>query len=80
MSSIRNHRVVIASLFLPNTAVLGESTPSTPDHVTSLPEFKTAPPTSRPNLLASKSGPLKSIVEDMKVSDVHLHVIPPQYL
>lgn len=31
MSSYRNHRVVIASLFLPSTAVLGESVPSTPD-------------------------------------------------
>ena len=29
--SYRNHRVVIASLFLPSTAVLGESAPSTPD-------------------------------------------------
>ncbi|KAI0339176.1 hypothetical protein BDW22DRAFT_1336814 [Trametopsis cervina] len=64
MSSLRNHRVVIASLFLPNTAVLGESAPSTPDHVTSLPEFKAAPPSSRPQ--PSKSGPLKSIVEDLK--------------
>jgi trehalose 6-phosphate synthase complex regulatory subunit len=31
MSSFRNHRVVIASLFLPNTVVLGESHPSTPE-------------------------------------------------
>ena len=31
MSSLRNHRVVIASLFLPNTVVLGESHPPTPD-------------------------------------------------
>ncbi|KAF8636145.1 hypothetical protein AX17_003758 [Amanita inopinata Kibby_2008] len=31
MSSFRNHRVVIASLFLPTTAVLGESIPPTPD-------------------------------------------------
>jgi len=30
MSSFRNHRVVIASLFLPTTAVLGESPPPTP--------------------------------------------------
>lgn len=59
--------MVIASLFLPNTAVLGESTPPTPDHVTSLPEFKSNPPTARPTLLSAKSGPLKSIVEDLKV-------------
>lgn len=31
MSSIKNHRVIIASLFLPNTALLGESHPSTPE-------------------------------------------------
>lgn len=31
MSSFRNHRVIIASLFLPSTAVLGESHPSTPE-------------------------------------------------
>lgn len=66
MSSLRNHRVVIATLFLPNTAVLGDSTPSTPDHVTSLPEFKAAPPTARPQ--PNRPGPLKSIVEDLKVS------------
>ncbi|KAH7922278.1 glycosyltransferase family 20 protein [Leucogyrophana mollusca] len=31
MSSFRNHRIIIASLFLPSTAVLGESNPPTPD-------------------------------------------------
>ncbi|KAJ8489164.1 hypothetical protein ONZ45_g13684 [Pleurotus djamor] len=31
MSTFRNHRIVIASLFLPKTAVLGDSGPSTPD-------------------------------------------------
>ncbi|KAF7979898.1 hypothetical protein HWV62_40284, partial [Athelia sp. TMB] len=31
MSTFRNHRVVIASLFLPSTAVLGDSVPPTPD-------------------------------------------------
>ncbi|KAF9007082.1 glycosyltransferase family 20-domain-containing protein [Cyathus striatus] len=31
MSSLRNRRVVIASLFLPSTAVQGESAPSTPE-------------------------------------------------
>lgn len=31
MSSFRNHRVIIASLFLPSTAVFGESAPPTPD-------------------------------------------------
>ncbi|KAF9556929.1 hypothetical protein CPC08DRAFT_764923 [Agrocybe pediades] len=41
MSSFRNHRVVIASLFLPTTAVLGESPPPTPTpelHTPSAPE------------------------------------------
>ncbi|KAF9522515.1 alpha,alpha-trehalose-phosphate synthase [Crepidotus variabilis] len=31
MSSFRNHRIVIASLFLPTTAVLGDSPPITPE-------------------------------------------------
>ncbi|THG96790.1 hypothetical protein EW026_g5099 [Hermanssonia centrifuga] len=68
MSSLRNHRVIIASLFLPNTAVLGDSTPPTPDSdtITSLPTFKTAPPSARPSLIPTKSGPLKSIVEDLR--------------
>jgi trehalose 6-phosphate synthase complex regulatory subunit len=30
MSSFRSHRVIIASLFLPSTAVLGSSYPATP--------------------------------------------------
>ncbi|KAL0953061.1 hypothetical protein HGRIS_007261 [Hohenbuehelia grisea] len=32
MSSFRNNRIIIASLFLPTTAVLGESVPPTPSH------------------------------------------------
>ncbi|KAH9476749.1 Putative alpha,alpha-trehalose-phosphate synthase [UDP-forming] 106 kDa subunit [Psilocybe cubensis] len=32
MTSFRNHRIVIASLFLPTTAVLTYSSPPTPDH------------------------------------------------
>ena len=31
MSSFKNHRVIVASLFLPTTAVPGDSQPSTPD-------------------------------------------------
>ncbi|PFH45853.1 glycosyltransferase family 20 protein [Amanita thiersii Skay4041] len=31
MSSFRNHRVIVASLFLPTTAVLGETPPATPE-------------------------------------------------
>ncbi|KAF8494922.1 alpha-trehalose-phosphate synthase [Russula emetica] len=74
MSSLRNHRVVIASLFLPNTAVLGESYPSTPDVHSHLPlpdvfpghakdqGFKLALPPSR----ARTPAPILSIVEDLK--------------
>jgi trehalose 6-phosphate synthase/phosphatase len=72
MSSLRNHRVVIASLFLPNTAVLGESHPPTPVHSPlPLPDvfpshakdqgFKLAlPPRTR------TPAPILSIVEDLK--------------
>jgi hypothetical protein len=76
MSSLRNHRVVIASLFLPNTAVLGESEscPPTPDVHSPLPlpdvfpnhakdqGFKLALPPSRTRTPA----PILSIVEDLK--------------
>jgi len=74
MSSLRNHRVVIASLFLPNTAVLGESYPPTPDVHSPLPlpdvfpghakdqAFKLALPPSR----ARTPAPILSIVEDLK--------------
>jgi len=74
MSLLRNHRVVIASLFLPNTAVLGESHPPTPDVHSALPlpdvfpghvkdqGFKlTLPPPK-----ARTSAPILSIVEDLK--------------
>jgi hypothetical protein len=77
MSSLRNHRVVIASLFLPNTAVLGESHPPTPDVHSSLPlpdvfpghtkdqGFKlTLPPRARTP--ARTPAPILSIVEDLK--------------
>ncbi|KAH9990884.1 alpha-trehalose-phosphate synthase [Russula vinacea] len=74
MSSLRNHRVVIASLFLPNTAVLGESHPPTPDVHSSLPlpdvfpshtkdqGFKLTLPPPRTRTPA----PILSIVEDLK--------------
>lgn len=84
MSSLRNQRVVIASLFLPHTAVLGESAPPTPErspveqNLLSLPaitlklEDKYKAPRPGPHTrqkaatLGSVSGPLKSIVEDLK--------------
>jgi trehalose 6-phosphate synthase complex regulatory subunit len=77
MSSFRSHRVVIASLFLPNTVVLGESHPSTPEgtavhSLLSLPAvfpghtrdqgFKLSLPTSR----VRTPAPILSIVEDLK--------------
>ncbi|KAI0290103.1 glycosyltransferase family 20-domain-containing protein, partial [Multifurca ochricompacta] len=77
MSSFRNHRVVIASLFLPNTAVLGESHPATPERTaihSPLPlstpftghtkdqGFKLSLPPSR----ARTPAPILSIVEDLK--------------
>ncbi|KAI0072180.1 glycosyltransferase family 20 protein [Panus rudis PR-1116 ss-1] len=62
MSSLRHHRIVIASLFLPNTAILGDSQPSTPDGTT--PSFIGGPP-ARSSLLG-KPAPLKSIVEDLR--------------
>ena len=76
MSSLRNHRVVIASLFLPNTAVLGESYPPTPDASVHSPlplpdvfpghvkdhGFKLALPPSK----ARTPAPILSIVEDLK--------------
>ncbi|KAI0053481.1 glycosyltransferase family 20 protein [Auriscalpium vulgare] len=72
MSSIRNHRVIIASLFLPNTAVLGESHPPTPElHTaqTHIPAFHLVHPSLKTPLAtpgARTPGPLKSIVEDLK--------------
>ncbi|EGO28773.1 glycosyltransferase family 20 protein [Serpula lacrymans var. lacrymans S7.9] len=80
MSSFRNHRVIIASLFLPTTAVLGESNPPTPDiHAHDVPSLaKSGLSTSafqigdKPAAFRQRSGsglgnvPLKSIVEDLK--------------
>jgi trehalose 6-phosphate synthase/phosphatase len=75
MSLLRNHRVVIASLFLPNTVVLGESHPPTPDvHSEGLPlpdvfpghakdqGFKLTLPPPKPR----NSAPILSIVDDLK--------------
>lgn len=73
MSSFRNHRVIIASLFLPSTAVLGESHPSTPELGATrapppppmrLPETVHMPrpgPVHRPT-----TTPVLSLVDDLK--------------
>lgn len=67
MSSLRHHRVIIASLFLPNTAVLGDSAPSSPDEPgLQTPGFAPQTPSVRPPLAPRATGPLKSIVEDLK--------------
>ncbi|RPD60848.1 hypothetical protein L227DRAFT_547270 [Lentinus tigrinus ALCF2SS1-6] len=72
MSSLRHHRVIIASLFLPNTTVLGESAPPSPAEESALhslaptPGFATPGGPARTPLLSRASGPLKSIVEDLK--------------
>ncbi|KAG6333800.1 hypothetical protein ID866_5295 [Astraeus odoratus] len=73
MSTFRNHRVIIASLFLPTTAVLGDSGPPTPDHHT--PDVQQSAP--QPNgtnqkqpaygQRAPNNTPLRSIVDDLKV-------------
>ncbi|KAG0698556.1 glycosyltransferase family 20 protein [Suillus ampliporus] len=86
MSSLRNHRVIIASLFLPTTAVLGESNPPTPDiyarEVGSVaaqdlggrpPAFRHA--TSRS--IGSTPAPLKSIVDDLKSRAITPISTPP---
>ena len=70
MSSYRNHRVIIATLFLPQTAVLGDSPPETPHPLpTQLPLqslFNLKIP-ERPSYGRNKSSvPPKSIVEDMR--------------
>ncbi|RXW13018.1 hypothetical protein EST38_g12836 [Candolleomyces aberdarensis] len=93
MSSFRNHRVIIASLFLPSTVVVGDSEPTTParspdkgDSLISalgaiaqrlakepgkplksaLSNKGIAPSHNSHSRSASASGPLKSIVDDLK--------------
>ena len=70
MSSYRNHRVIIASLFLPQTAVLGESPPQTPNPLPThlpLPSLFNLKIPERPTYGKNRGPPpLKSIVEDMR--------------
>ncbi|CCM06307.1 uncharacterized protein FIBRA_08558 [Fibroporia radiculosa] len=68
MNSLRSHRVIIASLFLPSTAVLGDSTPPSPDEIAVAPgppSFLHPNSTLRPPILRA-AGPLRSIVEDLR--------------
>ncbi|KAF8063976.1 alpha,alpha-trehalose-phosphate synthase [Lyophyllum atratum] len=70
MATFRGQRVIIASLFLPDTVVLGESQPPTPTPgrrpsiVDETPRIK-APVANRLSLGSNLTG-LKSIVEDLK--------------
>jgi trehalose 6-phosphate synthase/phosphatase len=74
MSSLRNHRVVIASLFLPDTVVLGESHPPTPDVHSELPLPDVFPGVAKdqgfkltlPSTRVRAPAPILSIVEDLK--------------
>ncbi|KIJ47269.1 glycosyltransferase family 20 protein [Sphaerobolus stellatus SS14] len=77
MSTLREHRVIIATLFLPTTAVLENANSSpfdehTIDYISEEPEgispreivINTIPPTPAPGSIGSNS-PLRSIVEDL---------------
>lgn len=80
MSSFRSHRIVIASLFLPDTAAIGESEPSTP---TATKPTKPAASDVASRLLSRAASPgpkppaftrALSIVDDLtdKVSCLHI--------
>ncbi|EMD35057.1 glycosyltransferase family 20 protein [Gelatoporia subvermispora B] len=71
MSSLRQHRIIIASLFLPTTVVLGDSTPSSPADEVFVTTPQTTEPSLRPGLLHKSTGPLRSIVEDLKEKSRH---------
>ena len=82
MASFRNHRIVIASLFLPTTAVLGESPPVTPEHLHSVadagPESTIPAVTQRLTAeLSPKKGSLKpSLVLNAAHSRQHSQSVP----
>ncbi|KAJ7124806.1 alpha,alpha-trehalose-phosphate synthase [Mycena crocata] len=74
MNSFRNHRIVIASLFLPSTAVVGSDSPiSTPEIKPpsfSVPDVlqrveSAAKIATRPSLRQGSNAPAKSIVDDL---------------
>ncbi|KAG1873862.1 glycosyltransferase family 20 protein [Suillus subluteus] len=89
MSSLRNHRVIIASLFLPTTTVLGESSPPTPDiyarevGATATQDLGGRPPAFRhasSRSIGSAPAPLKSIVDDLKSRAITPISTPPSEL
>ncbi|KAG1773693.1 glycosyltransferase family 20 protein [Suillus placidus] len=90
MSSLRNHRVIIASLFLPTTAVIGESSPPTPEiyarevgATAATQDLGGRPPAFRhtpSQSLSSTPAPLKSIVDDLKSRAISPITTPPSEL
>ncbi|KAG2135397.1 glycosyltransferase family 20 protein [Suillus bovinus] len=90
MSSLRNHRVIIASLFLPTTAVIGESSPPTPDiyaretgGTAATQDLGGRPPAFRhasSRSIGSTPAPLKSIVDDLKSRAITPISTPPSEL
>ncbi|KAJ7139621.1 alpha,alpha-trehalose-phosphate synthase [Mycena epipterygia] len=75
MNSFRNHRIVVASLFLPNTAVVATESPiatpeikaplfSVPDVLKRI-ESAVQIPTTRPLLRRGSNPPARSIVDDL---------------
>ncbi|KAG1793553.1 glycosyltransferase family 20 protein [Suillus plorans] len=90
MSSLRNHRVIIASLFLPTTAVPGESSPPTPDiyareagTTAATQDLGGRPPAFRhasSRSIGSTPAPLKSIVDDLKSRAITPITTPPSEL
>ena len=86
MSTIKNRRVVIASLFLPNTALLGaedvEATPDLPP-IPSPGVHNGAPVLSMPKPMTHArkiSGPLPSILDDLAGKVCMLVIIGPPLL
>ncbi|KAF8508074.1 glycosyltransferase family 20-domain-containing protein [Gautieria morchelliformis] len=76
MSSFRDHRVIIASLFLPTTAALSTDSSESSSEISYVPEEPSSAPLlspmpASPGLAASKTRishtPLKSIVDDLTV-------------
>ncbi|TFK27244.1 hypothetical protein FA15DRAFT_666537 [Coprinopsis marcescibilis] len=74
MSSFRNHRVIVASLFLPTTVVTGDSGPATPEE--KLPEEGSVisiPAIAARLAAADKGKPLKSALSGKGVTASNAH-------
>jgi hypothetical protein len=64
MSSFRNHRVIIASLFLPSTVVVGESEPGTPERLALGNHAPVSIPAIAQRLARDAGKPLKSALSN----------------